>query len=300
MSDIEMGDEAGVFQLDSWWHATSNPFWVKALEGVSVQIKAKDLGDSAWTPAEETGILLVAILMTEALQAPSLKIEHGDFCTSFRYSLAAPADAFAYDLYESAAKNCIEQHGCSVPDLVLVVVTARFKLHADKSWPLATRFQNGGSKFCFVGKRLALLEESIKIAAYWILLFVDKFHGVEYEAVRKLMREQWFGSRMPVQTLEVRARPVAPGATLQDSPPCLLLAGVANLFANASDFDYYTKVLRALGFECDDEQRLKDAFGGFPPPGRAGAVPEEQGGDDPAAGFAAIVEMLCNGLKRSI
>lgn len=296
MSDIEMGDEGGVFQLRSWWHATSNPIWAKALEGVSVQMKETNLGEPAWTSAEETGILLVAILATEALQAPSLEIEHGDFCTSFRYSLAAPLDAFAYDLYESAAQNCID-HGCSVPDLVLVVVTARFKLHADKSWPLATRFQNRGSKFCFVGRRLALFEESIKIAAYWMLLFIDKFHGVKYEAVRKLMREQWFGPSMPVQTLEVRARPVAPDATLQDSPPCLLLAGVANLFATANDFDYYATVVQALGFECDDKQRLEDAFGNFEPPGRAGAMPEEQGGD-PAAGLAAIVEMLCNGLKR--
>jgi len=298
MADVEL------LRLPCWWHATSNPIWTKALEGVSRQIKEKDLGDPAWSPAEETGILLVAVLAAEAFQAPSLQVEHGDFCTSFRFSLAAPVDAFAYDLYESAAQNCVD-HGCSVPDPVLVVVTARLKLHADKSWPLATKFQNEGSKFCYVGKRLALLEETIKIVAYYILTYCDTIdpnpalHGKQYEAVRELMREQWFGPSMPLQTLEVRARPVAPGVTLQDSPRCLLLAGIANLFTRAADFDYYATVVQALGFPCDDKKRLKDAFGDFKSPGRAGAMPETLGGDPPKWS-SEILKKLHSGLESII
>lgn len=270
MADIAELERVMLAGIGEWFDLTTNGVWVDALKGVTEQFDRTGLRDALWSPAQTASICVVAILANETVKAPLFKTQTGDFCHSFRFSLAGPLHEFDYDQHQSAADLCVAD-GCSVLDPVLVVVALRFKQHVTKVWFLATRFQNTHSHFFFSGARLALFEESVKVLAYW-MLSLD--HG-DFEDVHELMHEHWFGTTaVPQQSLEVRTHYLTASVnkstivSLQDAPACLLMSGIANLFVANDDgegiaqakrrksniedrFNLYMKVLTALGCAVD-------------------------------------------------
>lgn len=251
-----------------------NDTFVQAMRLVYDQLLQLDLDSTLFEAADYTNICFVAIFANEAVQNPQIQTQSGDFCTSFRRSLDVPLTSFPYSEFYEAARICID--AAQVADPVLITVATRMKLHKQGCWHLSVLFQDAYSNYSFTGARLALLEESLKVYAYWCLIEDDVTTlQNEYDSVCALMREQWFCiSAEPQQSLEVCASYISISAdrhaivSVRDSSPCLLLAGLFNLLvanyhvtdesrakrrrvkANIS-FDFYLQVLQVLHYTFD-------------------------------------------------
>lgn len=270
MSLEVLDDDCFVSVFGVGWDLTSNDAFRRAVATVQEQMLQMDLQDASWTPVQVRSVCLVAILANEACSKQKVIIQTGGYNPSFRISLAGSLDDFDYDSYQSAADLCNAE---GMAACVLAIVATRFKLHCNLSWTLATKFQQSNSHTYFEGFRLALLEESLKVFAYWVMLLDSDSEDDHFEEVRLAMLDHWFSADSSCQeTLECRALFLSSGykkesvVSIADTVSTLFLSGIANLLVahsstqpknkkrkkNVDRFDVYLKIVRALGFECDE------------------------------------------------